>query len=76
MRGKNKLKKKKKKKNLRSIKYNGYIIVIIAMTTSQVRIAQTMESFYDDSAPMGAGGAEYKRVVEKLDEEARSNLVC
>lgn len=45
------------------------------MTTSQLRIAQTMESFYDDSAPMGSGGAEYKRVIEKLDEEARSSLV-
>lgn len=46
------------------------------MTTAQVRIAQTMEGFYDESAPMGPAGAEYKRVIEKLDEEARSSLVC
>jgi amphiphysin len=46
-----------------------------AMTTAQVRIAQTMEGFYDESAPMGPAGMEYKRVIEKLDEEARSNLV-
>jgi amphiphysin len=45
------------------------------MTTAQVRIAQTMEGFYDESAPMGQAGMEYKRVIEKLDEEARSNLV-
>lgn len=47
----------------------------VAMTTAQVRIAATMENFYDDAAPMGPSGIEYKRVVEKLDEEARSNLV-
>jgi hypothetical protein len=35
-----------------------------------------MESFYDDSAPMGAPGTEYKKVIERLDEEARTNLVC
>jgi len=45
------------------------------MTTAQVRIATTMENFYDDTAPMGPSGIEYKRVIEKLDEEARSNLV-
>lgn len=46
------------------------------MTATQVRMAQTMESFYDESAPMGNTGMEYKRVIEKLDEEARTNLVC
>lgn len=46
------------------------------MTTAQVRIATTMENFYNDTAPMGQSGTEYKRVIEKLDEEARSNLVC
>lgn len=45
------------------------------MTNAQVRIAQTMEGFYDESAPMGLSGVEYKRVIEKLDEEARTNLV-
>lgn len=46
------------------------------MTSSQVRIAQTMEGFYDESAPMGTAGIEYKKAIEKLDEEARSSLVC
>lgn len=45
------------------------------MTNAQVRIAATMENFYDDTAPMGTSGIEYKRVIEKLDEEARSSLV-
>ncbi|KAI8647793.1 hypothetical protein BD408DRAFT_357207 [Parasitella parasitica] len=52
----------------------GYLDSMRAMTTAQVRIATTIENFYDDTTPMGASGAEYKRVVEKLDEEARSNL--
>lgn len=43
---------------------------------AQMRIATTIETFYDDSAPMGTFGNEYKRVIEKLDEEARTNLVC
>jgi amphiphysin len=46
------------------------------MTTAQVRIATTVENFYDDTAPMGQSGIEYKRAIEKLDEEARSSLVC
>jgi hypothetical protein len=46
-----------------------------AMTSAQVRIATTMESFYDDTSPMGPAGTEYKRAIEKLDEEAKTNLV-
>lgn len=45
------------------------------MTAAQVRIATTMERFYENSSPMGTSGVEYKRVVDKLDEEARTNLV-
>lgn len=45
------------------------------MTSAQVRIATTMESFYDNTSPMGPAGIEYKRAIEKLDEEAKSNLV-
>ncbi|KAI7897936.1 BAR adaptor protein Hob3 [Cokeromyces recurvatus] len=52
----------------------GYLDSIRAMTTAQVRITQTIEHFYDETAPMGQGGVEYKRVIEKLDEEARTNL--
>jgi amphiphysin len=52
----------------------GYLDSMRAMTTAQVRIATTMESFYDETAPMGTSGIEYKRVIEKLDDEARTNL--
>lgn len=45
------------------------------MTSAQTRIAQTIELFYDDGNPMGQSGADYKRVMEKLDEEARTDLV-
>ncbi|KAG2237704.1 hypothetical protein BDF21DRAFT_383015 [Thamnidium elegans] len=52
----------------------GYLDSMRAMTSSQVRIAVTMEGFYDESTPMSSAGIEYKRAIEKLDEEARSNL--
>lgn len=60
--------------NVKSLKC--FYFLLLAMTTAQVRIATTMENFYNDTAPMGQSGTEYKRVIEKLDEEARSNLVC
>jgi putative IMPACT (imprinted ancient) family translation regulator len=34
-----------------------------------------MESFYDDASPMGTAGIEYKKAIEKLDEEVKTNLV-
>ncbi|KAL0089420.1 BAR adaptor protein Hob3 [Phycomyces blakesleeanus] len=52
----------------------GYLDSLRAMTTAQTRIAQTIGHFYDDSAPMGPAGHEYKRAVERLDEEARTEL--
>lgn len=45
------------------------------MTAAQIRIAQTIELFYDDGNPMGQSGTDYKRVMEKLDEEAKTDLV-
>lgn len=63
-----------KKSEKLALEAKGYLDSIRAMTNAQVRIAQTMEGFYDESSPMGLSGVEYKRVIEKLDEEARTNL--
>lgn len=46
-----------------------------AMTNAQTRIANTIQHFYDDSAPMGQCGIKYKETVEKLDEEAKKDMV-
>lgn len=48
----------------------------LAMTNAQTRIANTIHHFYDDSAPMGQCGIKYKETVEKLDEEAKKDMVC
>jgi hypothetical protein len=45
------------------------------MTNAQTRIANTIHHFYDDSAPMGQCGIKYKETVEKLDEEAKKDMV-
>lgn len=45
------------------------------MTNAQTRIATTIHHFYDDSAPMGQCGIKYKETVEKLDEEAKKDMV-
>ncbi|KAI8075191.1 hypothetical protein BC940DRAFT_287681 [Gongronella butleri] len=52
----------------------GYLDSIRGMTGAQMRIAQTIEQFYDDRNPMGPAGTEYKRVVEKLDTETKTEL--
>ncbi|KAF7724217.1 hypothetical protein EC973_001236 [Apophysomyces ossiformis] len=52
----------------------GYLDSMRAMTAAQLRISQTIDQFYDDSAPMGPAGQEYKRVIEKLDELARTDM--
>lgn len=45
------------------------------MTAAQTRIAQTIELFYDENNPIGPRGSEYKRVVDKLDDEAKTSFV-
>ncbi|KAJ3190668.1 hypothetical protein HK101_008492 [Irineochytrium annulatum] len=45
-----------------------------AMTLAQQRIAETVDHFYDDGAPLGYAGQQYKLAVEKMDEEARTEL--
>ncbi|KAI8381277.1 protein hob3 [Radiomyces spectabilis] len=63
-----------KKSEKLSKEAKGYLDSVRAMTAAQLRIAQTIENFYEDIAPMGAMGTEYKRTVEKLDEDARTDL--
>lgn len=54
--------------------YRRHIYPLLAMTASQLRISQTIGHFYDDSIIMGPGGLEYKKVIEKLDEEAKTEM--
>lgn len=45
------------------------------MTGTQLRISQTIGHFYDDTVIMGPGGQEYKKVIEKMDEETKTEMV-
>lgn len=46
------------------------------MTGTQLRISQTIGHFYDDTVIMGPGGQEYRKVIEKMDEETKTDMVC
>ncbi|KAG9302388.1 hypothetical protein G9A89_011438 [Geosiphon pyriformis] len=50
-----------------------YLDSLRAMTAAQVRIAETVEHFYEDSEN-ALGGAKYKQTVERLDAECRTYL--
>ncbi|ORZ22022.1 BAR adaptor protein Hob3 [Absidia repens] len=63
-----------KKSDKLSKETKGYLDSVRGMTSAQTRIAQTIELFHDDANPMGQSGADYKRVMEKLDEEAKTDL--
>ncbi|KAJ3267580.1 hypothetical protein HDU76_011726 [Blyttiomyces sp. JEL0837] len=52
----------------------GYLDSVRALTVAQQRIAETVDHFYDDGAPLGYAGLQYKQAVEKMDEEARTEL--
>ncbi|KAI9321202.1 hypothetical protein BX666DRAFT_2017305 [Dichotomocladium elegans] len=52
----------------------GYLDAMRGMTGAQLRIAQTIGHFYDDTIIMGPGGQEYRRVIEKLDEETKTEM--
>lgn len=40
-----------------------------------MRIATTIEQYFDDTDPMGANGVKYKEAVTKLEEEVREDVV-
>ncbi|RKO83798.1 hypothetical protein BDK51DRAFT_28484 [Blyttiomyces helicus] len=52
----------------------GYLDAVRAMTLAQQRIAETVNNFYEDGAPLGYAGMQYKTAVEQMDEEARTEL--
>ncbi|KAG0076860.1 hypothetical protein BGZ92_002212 [Podila epicladia] len=53
---------------------NGYIQSLRNMTGSQLRIATTIEQYFDDTDPMGDYGIKYKEAVTKLEEEVREDV--
>ncbi|KAF9158420.1 hypothetical protein DFQ27_007054 [Actinomortierella ambigua] len=52
----------------------GYVDAVRGMTGAQLRIASTIDQFYDEGAPMGIYGVKYKEAVTKLDEQAREDI--
>jgi hypothetical protein len=48
---------------------------LLAMTLAQQRIAETIDQFYQEGSKMGYAAVQYKDVVTKLDQEARTQLV-
>ncbi|KAG0043990.1 hypothetical protein BGZ83_010791 [Gryganskiella cystojenkinii] len=53
---------------------NGYATAVRNMTGSQVKIAQTIDQFYDEGAPMGIYGVKYKEAVGKLEQQAQDEV--
>ena len=46
-----------------------------AMTLAQQRIAETVDHFYEQGAPLGYAGQQYKLAVQKIDDDAKTELV-
>ncbi|KAF9932524.1 hypothetical protein FBU30_007963 [Linnemannia zychae] len=44
------------------------------MMSAQVRVANTLEQFYDDSAPIGSAGQRYKDAVTKMESQAHNEI--
>lgn len=59
------------KPNLKNILYPN----CVDMTGSQLKIASTIDQFYDEGAPMGIYGVKYKEAVGKLEQQAQGELV-
>jgi amphiphysin len=45
------------------------------MTLAQARIAETVDQFYDETAPLAAAGRKYKDSISTMDANARTQLV-
>lgn len=48
----------------------------IEMMGAQVRIANTLEQFYDESTPIGPSGQRYKDAVTKMESQVVNEVVC
>jgi hypothetical protein len=46
------------------------------MTMAQARISETVDQFYDETAPMATAGRKYKDSMTTMDANARTQLVC
>lgn len=49
--------------------------ILLEMTAAQVRIATTLEQFYDETEPMGVSGVKYKDAVTKMETQAHEEVV-
>lgn len=47
----------------------------IDMTASQLKIASTIDQYYDEGEPMGIYGVKYKEAITKLEQQAREEVV-
>ncbi|KAF9084614.1 hypothetical protein BGX29_008128 [Mortierella sp. GBA35] len=52
----------------------GYSQSVRNMTGSQLKIASTIDQFYDEGAPMGIYGVKYKEAIGKLEQQAQDEL--
>jgi bridging integrator 3 len=50
--------------------------LIVAMTASQTRIAETIDAFYGEAGTKDNVSAYYRQAVEDLDAETVKELVC
>ncbi|KAF9915926.1 hypothetical protein BX616_005050 [Lobosporangium transversale] len=53
---------------------NGYAQAVRHMTGSQLKIASTIDQFYDEGAPMGIYGVKYKEAVAKLEQQTQDEV--
>ncbi|KAI9208939.1 uncharacterized protein BJ171DRAFT_487878 [Polychytrium aggregatum] len=52
----------------------GYLDSVRAMTLAQQRLAETLETFQDQSSPLAPACLRYKDAMRRIDEESRSEL--
>lgn len=52
------------------------LYALVAMTMAQARISETVDQFYDETAPMATAGRKYKDSMTTMDANARTQLVC
>jgi len=52
----------------------GYIVSLRAMSGAQVRIAETINQFYEDSTDNVYAGRKYKEAIDDLELNCRTNL--
>jgi amphiphysin len=55
--------------------HNAYFRIQLEMVGAQVRMATTLEQFYDESTPIGPAYHRYKDAVTKMETQARDEVV-